>query len=73
MKPRTTCPDCNGAMGPIHLLDKRGGLAQGEPRYAAAEAEPSWFLHLIPSAGTVRAFMCADCGLIRLYGDPDGA
>lgn len=58
MTPRTTCPDCNGAMGPIRLLDHRGGLAEGEPRYAAGEAEPSRFLHRLPRAGTVRR-LCA--------------
>ena len=71
MKPRNTCPDCNGAMGPIQLLDYRADSRQGEPHYAAAEAKPSRFWHEFRIAGTVRAFMCADCGLIRLYGDPE--
>ena len=73
MKPRNTCPDCNGAMGPIQLLDHHGASAAGETHYAAGEAKPSWFWKQFRIAGTVRAFMCADCGLIRLYGDPEAA
>ena len=73
MKPRNTCPDCNGAMGPIQLLDHREKRVAEEPHYAAADAKPSRFWKQFRIAGTVRAFMCADCGLIRLYGDPEAA
>jgi hypothetical protein len=73
MKPRTTCPDCSGAMGSIHLLEKSGGMSQHDTRYAAGDAKPSRFMHTLTDTGTVRAFMCSDCGLIRLYGDPDAA
>ena len=55
------------------MLDHRGGSEEGEPHYAAAAAKPSRFWHEFRIAGTVRAFMCADCGLIRLYGDPEAA
>jgi hypothetical protein len=60
-------------MGPIQLLDHHGASAAGETHYAAGEAKPSWFWKQFRIAGTVRAFMCADCGLIRLYGDPEAA
>jgi hypothetical protein len=60
-------------MGPIQLLDYRADSRQGETHYAADEAEPSRFWHEFRIAGTVRAFICADCGLIRLYGEPEAA
>jgi hypothetical protein len=49
------------------------GMSQHDTRYAAGDAKPSRFMHTLTDTGTVRAFMCSDCGLIRLYGDPDAA
>jgi hypothetical protein len=70
---RTTCPDCNGSLYNIQLLDatestRSGeGMAHVELSYAAPEAVASFFTRTIAKAGTVKAKLCNQCGRILLY------
>lgn len=73
-EPRTTCPDCGGALAPIKLLDAtdrrmESGVGHVEIGYATRSSVPSDLTGSIPESGKVKARMCADCGRILLYGD----
>ena len=71
------CPECETEMQPIKLLDathdlpaKTGG-AHVELSYAAPEAKPSFWMKAIPSAGTIMAMLCPNCGRTVLYARPN--
>ena len=73
MEPRTTCPDCEGRMEQVKLIDATdrsmgGGAGHVELSYAASQAVGSQFTQSIPSSGTVKARMCVNCGRMILYG-----
>ena len=76
-KPRSNCPDCEGRLQPIKLIDAtnrfagRGelGTQHIELSYAAPDATPSFFLDRIPRLGVVKGFICPSCGRILLYGE----
>lgn len=70
------CPDCEVGLQRIKLLDAtelrpvvRTPHSHGEVHYAAADAEPSFWEHTIPSKGKVNAFVCTECARILLYGE----
>ena len=66
-----TCPDCDGPMHGIRLMDKTGPAnAQAALEYALPEAKRSRWHGRFPVAGTVVACMCDGCGRILLYGRP---
>jgi hypothetical protein len=60
-------------MSPIVLMDKAPGLAShavaGPLTYRLPDDRVSFWTGRYPSAGVVRAFLCAGCGRIALYGD----
>ena len=62
------CMECSGAMREVRLLDKghRGGHFDFE--YAAIDAQQSAWTSRFPVEGRVTAFMCQDCGAVRLFG-----
>jgi hypothetical protein len=70
---RTTCPDCNGDLYNIKLLDATESTRSGEGvshvalSYAAPEASASFFTRSIAKSGTVHAKLCNQCGRILLY------
>ena len=65
-----TCPDCDGSMHGIRLLDKIGRSSSlADLEYALPEAKRSIW-GSFPVAGTVVACMCDRCGRILLYGRP---
>lgn len=71
-----TCVECQGSMSPIIIMDKYPGLARrsvaGPLEYRLPDDRVSFWTGKYPSAGVVRAFLCAECGRIALYGDkPD--
>lgn len=73
MEPRSTCPDCEGRMEPVKLIDATdrtmgGGAGHVELSYAASQARASQFTQSITSSGVVKARMCVACGRIILYG-----
>lgn len=70
MKPRTTCPDCDAPLEPITLRDYSHGRIVSPPHYVDPDDKPHWFSGFRPVAGTIHAFMCTDCGLVRLYAEP---
>ena len=71
------CPDCQGAMSPIIIMDKSPGLASrvvsGQLEYRLPDDRVSFWTGKYPTAGVVRAFFCSGCGRIALYGDMSDA
>ena len=60
------CLDCQAIMSPVVLYGDTGtpeGLLYRRP-----EDSRSFWTGRYPPGGQVRAFMCADCGRIVLYG-----
>jgi hypothetical protein len=71
-----TCVECQGTMAPIVIMDKSPGVARrlvfGPLEYRLPDDQVSFWTGRYPTAGVVRAFLCAGCGRIALYGDrPD--
>jgi hypothetical protein len=63
-------------MWPIRIVDAsgKGGILR-DLRYALPEARRPGGLfgsHYAEVEGLIRAFLCDDCGLVRLYGVPSG-
>ena len=67
------CPDCDGSMREIRIIDKGGeSLSHHDLEYAAPDAERGFWMKRYPVAGKITAYMCQDCGAIRLFGhSPD--
>ena len=71
------CPDCDGALEPIRLIDATTGSWDGEGAahielsFAASDATRSFFSGKIPRLGVVKGFICTVCGRILLYGEED--
>ena len=63
-----TCLECEGAMSPIVVMDN-AYRQMVVLTYRLPDDRPSFWTGQYATAGTVRAFMCADCGRIALYGE----
>jgi hypothetical protein len=68
-----TCFECDGKMSPIIMMDKsHPGLTRhrhtGQLEYRLPDDRLSFWSARFPTAGLVRAYLCADCGRIALYG-----
>lgn len=71
-----TCAECQGSMSPIVIMDMAPGMAShavvGPLEYRLPDDRVSFWTGRYPTAGVVRAYLCAGCGRIALYGDnPD--
>jgi hypothetical protein len=66
---RTTCPDCDGPLRAIRLIDHADRHDQFQQEYAAGDAKRGFWLGF-PIEGTVAALVCEDCGRILLYAEP---
>jgi hypothetical protein len=70
---RTTCPDCEGDLVNIKILDATESTRSGEGvghvelAYAAPESSASFFTRSVTKSGTVKAKLCNQCGRIFLY------
>ena len=68
------CPDCDGDLYAIKLLDATESTRSGEGMshvdlsYAAPEASASFFTRSVAKSGFVKAKLCNQCGRIFLYG-----
>ncbi len=62
------CVACQGAMSPIVVMD-HAYRQMVTLTYRLPEDRPSFWTGRYATAGTVRAFMCAECGRIALYGE----
>lgn len=62
--------ECGGAVHEIMLVDKGHFNASQPVEYAATDAKRTFWTSSVPMAGQVKAFKCAQCGLISLYGVP---
>ena len=72
-----TCVECRGVMAPIIVMDKdRYGNTGPGPQsleYRLPDDRRSFWTGKYPTAGRVRAFLCAGCGRIALYGSEPAA
>jgi hypothetical protein len=72
-----TCVECQGTMSPIIVMDKDSfGMTPRGPQpleYRLPDDRRSFWTGKYPTAGQVRAFLCAGCGRIALYGGEAGA
>ena len=72
--PFSKCPECDGSLQPIKLIDATSKMGDQEGRqhvelsYAAPDARPSVFAGKISRLGVVKAGICPSCGRILLYG-----
>ena len=63
------CPDCEGSMHEIRIIDKAShNLPHYDLEYAAADADRSFWFGQFPIAGKIAAYMCQECGGVRLFG-----
>jgi hypothetical protein len=70
--PRTTCPDCEGTLQPIQLLDYSGRYQTPRPpEYRTEDAHQNFWTGRWTGAGRVAALACSACGRILLYAVPD--
>lgn len=68
------CTDCQGDLVEVKLIDKSpGGYKPGnsDVEYTTLDAKCSLWTGKFPVLGSVRAFMCESCGLLKLYGQPN--
>jgi hypothetical protein len=64
------CLECGGVLNPIRVIDHAHGFEAGELTYTSPERSPSLLGSFYQELGRVKAWMCDDCGAIRLYGEP---
>jgi hypothetical protein len=72
--PKRKCPDCQGEMSPITLLDKThpSGMHQRvEYALPGTQRSSSWLGGRFLIGGVVAAYTCGRCGRILLYGVPN--
>ena len=75
---RRSCPDCEGVLQPIKVLDATHPNWDGEGEqhielsFAAPDATRSFFSSKIPRLGVVKGFICPGCGRILFYGEKTG-
>ena len=62
------CPDCQGGLHEVKLLDKGpyGSLGAGI-EYALPDAKRGFWSGRLAVAGSVQAYICENCGRILLY------
>ena len=74
--PITNCPDCNGPLGEITLLDSTGKEVGGLESsyipltYTTPDSSKHWLTADFAKSGLVRSMACSDCGRIFLYTQP---
>jgi hypothetical protein len=63
------CPDCNGSIREIRIIDKGGEApSHHDLEYTVPDAERSFWLKQYPVTGKITAHMCQECGAVRLFG-----
>ena len=68
-----TCPDCNGPLGEITLLDSTGPQVGSTDQpyipltYRTPDDSKHWLTTDFEKSGIVRSMACAECGRIFLY------
>jgi hypothetical protein len=71
-EPSRSCVECDGLMSPIVIMDKVTTVLQQRHsqrlEYRLPEDRVSFWTSKYPTAGPVRAYLCAGCGRIALYG-----
>jgi hypothetical protein len=70
--PRQTrrCPDCQGDLQPICLIDRISDGRQRDLEYTAIDVQPDLWTGALPTEGRIEPFLCTTCGRILLYGWP---
>jgi hypothetical protein len=72
-EPKRTCIECGASLAQIVVMDKLHPTPTkhrytGSLEYRLPEDRLSFWTGKYPTAGTVNAFMCEECGRIALYG-----
>ena len=73
-----SCPDCEGSLVAIKLLDEtiRGGMIgfrhHGPLAFALETTERKAYLGQFETGGVVKGFLCSDCSRMFFYGDVRG-
>ena len=65
------CPDCDGDLRPIQVLERGEENRHYGLRFAEADAEPGLFFGRADTVGDVVTFLCGTCKRIFLYGLED--
>lgn len=65
-----TCADCTGPMKEIRVL-YTNLEGHNELKYTVPEVKRGFWSAKYPVEGSIDAFMCQDCGLVKMYGVPD--
>lgn len=68
--PRSKCPDCEGQLHHVRLIDKGHADGHRDLEYTVPEAKRSFWGSQYPVVGRVDAYMCNGCGRLLLYGVP---
>ena len=66
------CPDCDGTMKPVRLIDKSFNTDE-DVEYTVPDAKRSFWTGKYLVEGRVAAFMCDSCGRMLLYGQSKDA
>jgi len=73
-KVRTRCPDCDGQLEPITLLDATTKVRRGHAHvllaYGPARTTRKGPLDSLEQSGVIFGMRCQDCGRVLLYGEP---
>ena len=71
MTRRDTCPDCEGSLRAIRILDVAYGDLSSKTQLTYAESDAGKGMLGIPNrSGRIDALACADCGRVFLYARP---
>ena len=70
------CPDCKSKLSKVKIIDATASNFSGDAahttlKYAAPDADQSFFTGKIKSLGEVRAHLCVGCGRMFLYAIPN--
>lgn len=65
------CPDCDGELRPIQVLERGEDNRHHGLRFAEAGEERGLFFGRAHTVGDVVAFLCGTCKRISLYGLED--
>lgn len=72
-KVRATCPDCEGTLERITLLEADAKTWRGQPHvlftYVSSHADRKGPLEPMEPSGTIFGMRCQGCGRVLLYGE----
>lgn len=61
------CPDCQGNLEPIRILDKGHYSIPESFEYASLDAKPGFWTGYVSAEGRIEALICTSCARILFY------